>query len=71
VFFSLYNDLVYLWLFATYNTTVFRNYDRAMFDEIKRLYPKHCIVVSVEPENDSADNAEKSLAKNSFMDKTD
>ena len=42
-----------------------------MFDEIKRLYPKHCIVVSVEPENDSADNAEKSLAKNSFMDKTD
>ena len=37
VFYSLYKDLVYVWFFATHDTKGSKNYDSAMFTEIKRL----------------------------------
>jgi len=66
VFFSLYKDLVYVWFFATYDTIGSKDYDSAMFAEMERLYPNHRIVVSIEAENESADNAEQSTKEKQF-----
>ena len=69
VFYSLYKDLVYVWFFATYDTLHSRDYDSAMFDEIKGLYPNHRIVVSIEAENENADNVEQSIKEKQFYEK--
>ena len=69
VFFSLYKDLVYVWFFATYDTVHSKAYDSAMFDEMKRLYPDHRIAVSIEAENEHADNAAQSIKEKQFYEK--
>ncbi|MCL2842304.1 MAG: hypothetical protein FWE28_02390 [Oscillospiraceae bacterium] len=66
VFYSLHKDLVYVWFFATCDTTVSKEYDSAMFAELKRLYPNHRIAVSIESENETADNAEESAKEKQF-----
>jgi len=66
VFFSLCEDLVYIWFFATYDTAHSKEYDSAMLSEIKRLYPEHRIVLSIEAENENADNAEQSRKEKQF-----
>jgi len=66
VFFSLYKDLVYVWFFATYDSLGSKDYDSAMFTEIKKLYPNHRIAVSIEAENESADNAAQSMREKQF-----
>jgi hypothetical protein len=66
VFYSIYKDLVYVWFFATCDTTTSKEYDSAMFAEIKRLYPDRRIAVSIESENENADNAEQSANEQQF-----
>ena len=61
LFFSFNADLVYVWFFAIDDTIFFEDYASAMFSEIKRLYPNHRIALSIEAENENADNAEKSI----------
>jgi len=69
VFFSLYKDLIYIWFFATCDTVHSKEYDSAMFDKMKSLYPNHRIAVSIEAENENADNAEKSTREKQFYEK--
>jgi len=69
VFYSLCKDLVYVWFFATYDTAHSKNYDSAMFAEMRRLYPNHRIVLSIEAENENADNAEQSVKEKRFYEK--
>jgi len=66
VFFSLCKDLLYVWFFATYDTAGSKSYDSAMFAEIKRLYPNNRIAVSIEAENENAENAEQSTKEKQF-----
>ncbi|MCL2527288.1 MAG: hypothetical protein FWE42_02625 [Defluviitaleaceae bacterium] len=70
IFYSYYKDLVYVWFFATYDTTTSKEYDSAMFAELKRLYPNHRIAVSIEAENENADNAKHSAREKQFYKKT-
>ena len=69
VFYSIYKDLVYVWFFATCDTTTTKEYDSAMFSELKRLYPDHRIAVSIEAENTIGNNAEQSINEKQFYEK--
>jgi len=66
VFYSFHKDLIYVWFFATHDTTTSKSCDSAMFAELKRQYPNHRIAVSIESENESADNAEQSVKEKQF-----
>jgi len=66
IFYSVYKDLVYVWFFATYDTATTKEYDSAMFAELKRLHPNRRIAVSIEAENESGDNAEQSAKEKQF-----
>jgi len=66
IFYSIYKDLVYVWFFATYDTSTSKEYDGAMFAELKRLHPDHRIAVSIEAENENSDNVEQSIKERQF-----
>jgi len=70
VFYSTYENLVYVWFFATYDSKDSKKYDSAMLDELKRLHPKHRIAVSIESENKDARNAEQSAKEKAFYEKS-
>lgn len=69
VFLSFNKDIVYVWFFATLDADCSREYESAMFSEIKRLYPSHCIVLSIEAENLNGDNAKQSMEGKQFYEK--
>jgi len=55
-----------VWFFATYNTTTTKEYDSAMFTELKKLYPNYRIAVSIESENENSDNTKQSVKEKQF-----
>jgi len=66
VFYSIFKDLVYVWFFATNDTATSKEYDSAMFSELKMLCPNHRIAVTIEAENEDSDNAEQSTREKQF-----
>jgi hypothetical protein len=66
VFYSLYKDLVYVWFFVTHDTKSSKNYDSAIYCEVKRLHPNHRIAVPIEAENEDGENSEKSTKEKQF-----
>ena len=66
IFYSICEDLIYIWFFATLDSRTSKAYDAAMLAKLQDMHPQHRIAISIEAENESSDNAEKSLAEKMF-----
>jgi len=65
-YYSTHDDLVYIGFFATVDSKTSKKYDEAMFNEFKRLYPKHRIAISIEIENTVSDNVDQAAKEATF-----
>lgn len=82
VFYSLYKDLVYMWYFAVDEggdrivstndideSACSDGYGSAVFTEIKRQYPNHRVLIPVNSENKSGENAEQCIRIKEYYEK--
>ena len=70
-YYSAHDDLIYIGFFATLDSKTSKEYDSAMFDAFKRLYPNHRIAIAVEIENTIADNTEQAAKEEKFYQEND
>ena len=69
IFYSIHKDLIKVTFFATIDSKKTREYDSAMFDQLKKLYPNHRIIMGVEIENADGANHEKAVKEQQFYQK--
>jgi len=65
-YYSTHDDLIYIGFFATVDSKASKEYDGAMFDTLKRLYPNHRIALAIEIENTTSDNSLQAAKEKAF-----